>query len=82
MGTTPSHSIPLRQLVNTSLEHYFSQLDGEAPSNLYELVLEEMETALLNSVMQYTSNNQSQAAKLLGISRNTLRKKLDLYSIT
>lgn len=77
-----SSSIPLRQLVNTSLEHYFSQLDGEAPSNLYNLVLEEVETALLSAVMQYTSHNQSHAAKLLGISRNTLRKKLELYAIT
>lgn len=73
--------LPLRQLVNAALEQYFSNLDGEQPSNLYELVLEEVETALMRTVMQYTTSNQSQAAKLLGISRNTLRKKLAQYCI-
>lgn len=76
-----SAQMPLRHLVNASLEHYFAHLDGEQPTNLYGLVLEEMETALIRSVMNYTENNQSHAAKMLGISRNTLRKKLEQYAI-
>lgn len=76
-----SSDLPLRELVTQSLEHYFSQLDGEKPSNLYELVREETEAPLMRAVMNYTQGNQSEAAILLGISRNTLRKKLEQYNI-
>lgn len=77
-----TNGLPLRELVKKSLEFYFSQLDGEKPSNLYDLVLEETEAPLLKAVMTYTKSNQSKAAELLGISRNTLRKKLEQYSIS
>jgi Fis family transcriptional regulator len=67
--------------VKQSLHNYFAQLDGEQPANLYGLVLAEMEVPLLQVVMRYTNNNQSKAAKVLGISRGTLRKKLAIYQI-
>lgn len=72
---------PLCDLVKQSIEGYFSQLDGEAPSNLYELVLAQTEAPLLTTVMRFVQGNQSKAATLLGISRNTLRKKLAHYNI-
>lgn len=72
---------PLCDLVKQSIEGYFSQLDGEAPSNLYDLVLAQTEAPLLKAVMRYSQGNQSKAATLLGISRNTLRKKLAHYNI-
>lgn len=67
--------------VQASLQNYFARLDGEDPANLYSLVLAEMEVPLLRVVMRYTNNNQSKAAKILGISRGTLRKKLAIYQI-
>ena len=67
--------------VRESLLNYFAQLDGEEPANLYSMVLAEMEVPLLKVIMQYTNGNQSKAAKLLGISRGTLRKKLAIYQI-
>lgn len=68
--------------VQTSLQQYFTQLDGEEPSNLYNLVLAEMEIPLLKMVMRFTNSNQSKAAKILGISRGTLRKKLAMHSLS
>ena len=67
--------------VQQSLQTYFAQLDGEEPANLYSMVLAQMEVPLLKMVMRYTNGNQSKAAKILGISRGTLRKKLAIYQI-
>jgi Fis family transcriptional regulator len=72
---------PLRTCVTQALENYFSQLEGNAPSNLYELVLAEVESPLLEVVLRQTRGNQTKAAKLLGISRGTLRKKLKQYDL-
>jgi Fis family transcriptional regulator, factor for inversion stimulation protein len=51
------------------------------PQNFYELFLTEIETPLLEIVLQYTGKNQSIAAKLLNISRGTLRKKMKQYGL-
>ena len=67
--------------IQRSLQNYFAQLDGEEPADLYNMVLAEMEAPLLKVVMHYTNWNQSKAAKILGISRGTLRKKLATYQI-
>ena len=72
---------PLRDCVRTAIDKYFSDLDGERPGGLYQLVLAEMERPLLESVMQHARGNQSHAAEYLGISRSTLRKKLKLYQL-
>ena len=67
--------------VQHSVETYFAHLEGDDPQELYDLVLAQMEIPLLRTVMQFTRGNQSRAAKLLGLSRGTLRKKLSLYDI-
>jgi len=72
---------PLHDSVRQALEGYFVQLKGQAPNNLYDMVLAEVEVPLLEAVMEYTKENQSRAAILLGISRGTLRKKLKLYGM-
>ena len=72
---------PLHDSVRQAIESYLSQLKGKLPENLYELVLAEVEIPLLEAVMDYTRNNQSRAAILLGLSRGTLRKKLKLYGM-
>jgi len=79
---TVSHkNQPLHDSVRQALENYFAQLKGQVPENLYEMVLAEVEVPLIEAVMQYTRNNQSRAAILLGLSRGTLRKKLKIYGM-
>ena len=70
---------PLSEAVKNSLQQYFSQLNGEEVSGIYEMVLQETERPLLEVVMREADGNQTQAAKMLGINRNTLRKKLSRY---
>jgi Fis family transcriptional regulator len=72
---------PLHDSVRQSLENYLAQLKGQMPSNLYELILAEVEAPLMECVMEYTKNNQSRAAIVLGLSRGTLRKKLKMYGL-
>ena len=66
----------LREMVKNSIEQYFEDLGGHETINLYELVLKEVEVPLLTVVLEQTKNNQSKAAKILGLNRGTLRKKL------
>jgi Fis family transcriptional regulator, factor for inversion stimulation protein len=67
--------------VNHSLNEYIERLDGEPADNLYELVIGSVEKTLIVDVMTRAKNNQSEAASMLGINRNTLRAKLDKYKI-
>jgi len=74
-------SQPLHDSVRQSLEGYLTQVKGQLPKNLYDLLLAEVEAPLLECVMEYTKNNQSRAAIILGLSRGTLRKKLKQYGM-
>ncbi len=67
--------------IDAALEQYFHDLDGEAPSALYEMVLARVEKPLLASVLRRVEGNQTRAADMLGINRNTLRKKLQAYGM-
>ncbi len=71
----------LRACVEKSLENYFRQLDGQPVIGLYDLVLAEIEAPLMEAVMKHTGDNQTQASKLLGLNRGTLRKKLKTYGL-
>jgi len=71
----------LASSVKSSLDQYFKDLDGEPPHALYDMVLTCIEKPLLEYTMQYAGGNQSKAAEILGINRNTLRKKLQQYNI-
>ena len=74
---------PLKDEVRKALNRYFNQLDQKnTPINVYNLVLKEVEPPLLNSVMKFCNNNQSKAARILGINRTTLRTKLKKYKIS
>lgn len=71
----------LRGHIKAMLEDYFRELDGHQPAEIYQMVLQEMEQPLLESVLNYTRGNQSKAAELLGLNRGTLRKKLKQYDM-
>ena len=77
----PRTTRPLGLHVRRCMENYFSELNGQAPSELYELVLGEIEQPLLEVVMTQTRGNISKAADYLGLNRATLRKKLEKYGL-
>ena len=71
----------LRACVETTVDNYFRHLDGQPVSDVYDMVLQEIEAPLLEVVMKYTRQNQTKAAEVLGLNRGTLRKKLKRYSL-
>ncbi|MEM8549139.1 MAG: DNA-binding transcriptional regulator Fis [Pseudomonadota bacterium] len=71
----------LRACVSKAMEKYFRELDGQMPTDVYQLVLAQVEAPLLEQVMAYTRNNQTRAATMLGLNRGTLRKKLKQYKL-
>ena len=71
----------LRDSVEKSMNNYFSYLDGQYVTDVYQMVLSEVEAPLLETVMAYVKGNQTRAATLLGLNRGTLRKKLKQYGL-
>ena len=67
--------------VREALDEYFRDLDGQPPHAVYDMVLACMEKPLLEYVMNRASGNQSKAAAILGLNRNTLRKKLKQHNL-
>lgn len=72
---------PLSECVRTAMRQYLRGLDGHEVNNLHSLVIEEVERPLFETVLEHTRGNQTLAARLLGISRSTLRKRLADYDI-
>ena len=67
--------------VEHSLDEYFRRLDGERPHGIYDMVIAHVERALLASILERSNGNQTHAAEMLGLNRNTLRAKLAKYKL-
>jgi Fis family transcriptional regulator len=67
--------------VEQSLDEYFRRLDGEPPHGIYDMVIAHVERALLTTMLERSNGNQTQAAEMLGLNRNTLRAKLAKYKL-
>ena len=80
-GQTIENASTLRDCVETTLSNYFAQLDGAPVTDVYQLVLSEVEAPLLEQTLKYTRNNQTKASVLLGLNRGTFRKKLKQYGL-
>ncbi|EAQ65435.1 DNA-binding protein Fis [Marinomonas sp. MED121] len=80
-STSSEQSHTLRDNVDRALQNYFAHLDGQPITDLYQLVLAEVEAPLLESVMSFTKDNQTKASAILGLNRGTLRKKLKQYGM-
>ncbi|MBT8149234.1 MAG: DNA-binding transcriptional regulator Fis [Pseudomonadales bacterium] len=80
-GSAIAATASLRENVEVAMSNYFKHLDGQSVSDVYQMVLSEVEAPLLEQVMKYVRNNQTKAAHLLGLNRGTLRKKLKQYGL-
>ena len=75
------YPITLRQYVQDAIRLYLEDMGASQPECLYQTLLAEVEPPLIEEVLRYTGGNQSKTARILGITRNTLRTKLDRYDI-
>lgn len=71
----------LADAVRRSLERYFKDMDGEKPTAIYDMVLRNIEKPMIELVLARADGNQTLASEMLGINRNTLRKKMQQLKI-
>jgi two-component system nitrogen regulation response regulator GlnG len=72
--------LSLEEIIRHKLKDYFRRTEGVDVDNLYTLVIERVERPLIELTLKKTHGNQIRAAQILGINRNTLRKKIaDLH---
>ncbi len=67
--------------INAKLDRYFEQLDGERASGIYKMVMNEVEPVTIKFVLELVNHNQSEASRILGMNRGTLKKKIELYKL-
>ena len=67
--------------IRKAINKYLQDLDGEKPCHIYDMVIHSVEKPLIEEVIQHANGNQTKAAELLGINRNTLRNKIKQYHI-
>lgn len=69
----------LQELVYSLVTRFLTESKSKKIDDLYDMILSEVEPPLLQAVMEKKRGNQLQAARLLGLSRGTIRKKLQRY---
>ena len=71
----------LESIVELKISRFLDQLGTYYPDNLHTLIMHKIEKPLVYQILRRTGGNQVHAAKILGINRNTLRKKIKLYGL-
>lgn len=81
-ATEAANNSPLRKNVQEAIRRYLEDMGNSQPDSLYRTLMAEVEPPLIEEVLHYTRGNQTRTAKILGMTRNTLRTKLNRYNIT
>ncbi|MFH4355003.1 MAG: helix-turn-helix domain-containing protein [Neisseriaceae bacterium] len=76
-----SKHVTIGQCIRDNLAEYFVDLEGESPTNVYAMVIEQVEKALIELILERCEDNQTRAAKMLGISRSSLRMRMNRYRL-
>jgi Fis family transcriptional regulator len=71
----------MEKTLKKKLKKYFKNLDGEEGNDVLKMVLDDVEPVVIQFVLDKVNQNQSRAAKILGLNRGTLKKKIDLYKL-
>lgn len=76
-----NNDVCLNQFVRDVVRQYLDDMGSTPPDNLYQVILSEVERPLIQTVLEYAAGNQSRAANMLGITRATLRNRIQRYQI-
>ncbi len=71
----------LSHCLKSKLTTYLKSIDTEITGDLHKICIQEVERLLLENVLNFTNQNYSKAAKILGINRTTVKKKVNLYNL-
>jgi DNA-binding protein Fis len=71
----------LEAVVELKISRFLEQIGTYYPENLHSLIMQKVEKPLISQILRRTGGNQVHASKILGINRNTLRKKMKMYGL-
>lgn len=71
----------IEAIVELKISRFLDQIGAFYPENMHDLIMSKVEKPLLIQILRRVGGNQVQASKILGINRNTLRKKIKIYGI-
>ena len=77
-----SKNLSFNEVIKESLNNFLLDHKPHWPKNLYDLVISEVEKTLLKLTLEHTTQNKSEAAKILGLNRATLNKKLAKHQLS
>lgn len=87
-GLPPDQDLALRldghsleAIVELKISRFLEHIGSYYPDNMHDMIMKTVERPLLRQILLRTGGNQVQAAKILGINRNTLRKKMKLFGL-
>ncbi|KAF3977169.1 MAG: Fis family transcriptional regulator [Methylococcales symbiont of Iophon sp. n. MRB-2018] len=80
--TKKENPVPLSSHVKETLENYFAQLNAYETTGLHAMLISEVEKPLIEITLNRCGQNQTKASNILGLSRSTLRKKIELYGLS
>lgn len=72
----------LETVVEFKIARFLDQLGTYYPENLHELIIQKVEKPLIAQILRRVGGNQVHASRILGINRNTLRKKMKMYGFS
>lgn len=72
----------LESIVEMKIARFLDQIGSFYPEDLHDLIMAKVEKPLIGQILRRTGGNQVHASKILGINRNTLRKKMKIYGFT
>ena len=71
----------IQETIKASLENYFQAMGDQPASDILAMIMNIVEKPVIEVVLQQTQGNQSKAAQILGINRNTLYKKMQQHDL-
>jgi DNA-binding protein Fis len=71
----------IEDVVEFKISRFLDQIGTYYPENVHELIMTKIEKPLLSQILRRVGGNQVHASKILGINRNTLRKKMKIYGL-
>lgn len=81
MPQPPKNELSLSTIVSERLSAFFHAQEASLPVNLYDVIIEQVEEPLIVETLKIAKGNQLKAAEILGLNRNTLRKKITFFKI-
>ncbi len=76
-----SNDTCLNKLVERVVQQYLEDMGSTPPDNLHDVIIREVERSLIQTVLDHVGGNQSRAALILGITRATLRTRIQRYGL-